>query len=72
MTTPIRLHVTMEGGSKDDVLARLDAQAEQFFGDEQYRLDGDVECRVLEEVRSIQGQVAATLWEGEAWYVNLR
>lgn len=61
----------MEGGSREDLIARLDAQAKQFFGDIPYRLTGEVEAEVGERAQDIAGKTIQVTWQGYCFFETL-
>jgi hypothetical protein len=69
MVIPVSLRVEAAGPNKQTVLDLLHLQAARFFGDEDFRLDGDVHIEV--EVYSDDG-VKHNRWAGLADYVNYR
>ena len=68
---PTRLRVDMEGGSREDLIARLDAQAAQFFGATPYRLTGEVEAEVGERVQDVGGKMTLLTWTGYAFFETM-
>ena len=72
MADPIRLRVEAAASNKDDVLTLLKLQTQQFFGDEEHRLDGDIAVEVEEYVRTTDGKTTHLRWAGTAYYVNYR
>lgn len=68
---PTRLRVSMEGANRADLMARLELQAAQFFGDQPYRLTGKVDVDVLEAVRSVAGKEILQVWEGTAYFESM-
>jgi hypothetical protein len=69
---PVRLRVEAAASSKDDVLTLLKLQAQQFFGDEEHRLDGGITVEVESYVDTMRGERGATRWAGTAYYINYR
>lgn len=70
---PISIRVEAAGPSKQTVLDLLQMQAKNFFGDEEFRLDGVVHFEVESFVSSIQQSERTNLrWAGLADYVNYR
>jgi hypothetical protein len=63
----VRLQVTAQAASKEDLIQRLYDQAAEFFGDEEFDLDGEVDVRASTEV-SAAGKTLVTMWEGDAWF----
>jgi len=68
---PIRLRVEMDGASRGDLLERLDMQARQFFGEVPYRLTGNVEVDVTEDVQTVAGKTVMQVWTGTAYFETL-
>lgn len=69
--TPVRFQADASAGTKTDLLAALEAQAKAFFGDEEYRLERDIDVEAQSLV-TIAGKVEVTRYEGRAYYVNWR
>lgn len=67
---PISLRVEAAGPDKQTVLDLLQMQAARFFGDEEFRLDGDVHIEV--ETYSLDISTQCSRWAGLADYVNYR
>lgn len=61
----------MEGANQEDLLSRMEAQAERFFGSRPHRLSGKVEVEVIEEVRTVAGKQVMSVWEGSAYYESM-
>lgn len=68
---PTRLRVDMRGVSREDLIASLDAQAHQFFGDTPYRLTGEVEVEVGETVKDMSGHISLRTWQGYCFFETL-
>lgn len=66
-----RLRVEMQAGSRTDLLRRLNAQAQQFFGEEPFRLVGNVEVDV-ETIETVGGQTVQLAWMGTAYFESAR
>ena len=68
---PIRLRVEMEGENRAHLLSRIEMQAKQFFGELPYRLQGDVEVSVEEDVQTVAGKSVMQVWAGTAYFETL-
>lgn len=69
--TPMRLRVSATAGDLGGLVAALESQAKAFFGESEYRLDGEIDVDASTEV-SAAGQTLVITWEGTAHYVNWR
>lgn len=69
-STPIRLVVSASAGTREDLVAALYDLAAQFFDDTSFRLAEPVEVEAEVEVRTMQGPVHVTTWEGQATFVG--
>ena len=65
--TKVRLQVTAQAASREDLIQRLYDQAAEFFDQELFDLDGDIDVRASTEV-STAGKTLVTMWEGDAWF----
>ena len=67
---PIRIRVEGAALDRASVIAILFGQAQQFFGDEDFYLEGDIHVEIEGYIDTMQGHRTAHRWAGWADFVN--
>jgi hypothetical protein len=67
--TRVRLQVSDHATTRTDLIQRLYDRAVEFFGEEEFDLEGEISVTPSTEV-STAGKTLVTMWEGDAWFTS--